>query len=143
VRIDDPVSLIDVFPTVADLLGLASPPDASGLSLTPLLRGESMPERPIIAVTYRPESASDKRAIIDDGHKFIHSWSDERTWEELYDVVGDPAELEDLFTIETELADALRARLQHHLAELSEVASIDADLSEEDKAHLEALGYIH
>jgi arylsulfatase A-like enzyme len=141
--IEDPVSLIDVFPTVADLLGLASPPDASGVSVTPLLRGEALPPRPIIAVTYRPESYSDKRAIIADGFKFIHSWKDDRTWEELYDVVNDPGELDDLFKTEPETADGMRAKLQRHLAELSETASIDAELSEEDKAHLEALGYIH
>jgi arylsulfatase A-like enzyme len=141
--VEEPVSLVDVFPTVADLLGLARPEAASGISLTPLFRGEEIPGRATLLATYPPESASSKRAIVLDGHKFIHSWNAKRDWVELYDVVNDPGELEDLAQTHTEILERLREELQRRLAELSEGSTIEAELSEEDKAQLRALGYLH
>ncbi len=141
--IEDSVSLVDLFPTIADLLRLDVPSTSSGASLAPLLRGETMPVRPVIAATYRPESFSDKRAIVVDGFKYIHSWKDDQEKEELYQVINDPGELENLARLHPEVLERLRAELQRRLDELSESSSVDVDLSEEDKAHLRALGYIH
>jgi len=141
--VDDAVSLVDIFPTLADLLGLDSPATTTGASLAPLLRGASMPSRPIIAVTYRPESFSEKMALIDGGFKYIRSWKDDRDWEELYDVVNDPGELADLAQSHSGDLERLRSEIQRRLAELSESSSVEAELSEEDKAQLRALGYLH
>ena len=48
-RFTDPVSMLDVLPTVLDLVGLAPPPVMQGQSLAPLLRGESSWQpRPVI-----------------------------------------------------------------------------------------------
>ena len=143
VVVDDSVGLVDLFPTIADLLGLEIPASSSGVSLAPLLRGESLPGRPVIAATYRPESFSDKRAIVIDGFKYIHSWKDDQEKEELYHVINDPGELENLVQSQPEVVEWLRAELQRRLDGLSESASVEAELSEEDKAHLRALGYIH
>ena len=141
--IDEPVSLIDVFPTVAELLGLTRPVNASGISMTPLFRGENRVQRPFLAATYPPESASAKRSIVLDGHKFIHSWTDTRDWVELYNMVEDPGELEDLAETQPEILERLRNELGQLLAEISESTAVEAELSEEDKAHLRALGYVH
>jgi arylsulfatase A-like enzyme len=46
-RIDDPASLVDVAPTVFDLLGLPPLASPDGRSLRPLLDGGSLPPRPI------------------------------------------------------------------------------------------------
>jgi arylsulfatase A-like enzyme len=141
--VDDPVSLVDVFPTVADLLGLERPEMEAGLSLAPLLGDGRLPPRPFLAATYPPESASSKRAIVLDGHKLIHSWTDARDWEELYDVVNDPGELENLLETRAETAERLRVELKRRLVAMSESSPIEAELSEEDKAQLRALGYLH
>ena len=141
--IDEPVSLVDVYPTIAELLEISGPEGTSGLSLTPLFRGEPIIERGFLLATYPPESASSKRAIVLDGHKFIHSWNAKREWVELYDVVNDPEELEDLAKTRPEIVERLRAELQRRLAEISEGSSVEAALTEEDKAQLRALGYLH
>ena len=141
--IDAPVGLVDLFPTVADLLGLESPPVASGVSLVPLIRDEVVAERAVIAATYRPESFSDKRAIVLDGFKYIHAWKDDNEWEELYDVTTDPGELEDLSQARPEILDKLRTELARRLAAMNENAPVEVALSDEDRAHLRALGYIH
>lgn len=44
-RVGDPVGLIDVLPTVLELLGVSSPRDIQGRSLVPKLRGEALPSR--------------------------------------------------------------------------------------------------
>jgi arylsulfatase K len=44
-RIDNIVSLIDVFPTVADMTGITAPEDIDGESLMPLARGEKTESR--------------------------------------------------------------------------------------------------
>ncbi len=44
-RIDEPVSLVDVLPTLADYCGLEMPADLAGRSLLPLVRGEVSPGR--------------------------------------------------------------------------------------------------
>jgi arylsulfatase A-like enzyme len=57
-RIEAPVSMIDVLPTVLDLAGLPRPEVAQGQSLAPLLRGESMPVRPVVFDEFRVDEAT-------------------------------------------------------------------------------------
>lgn len=142
-RVGDVVSLVDVFPTVAELLTIEAPVPASGRSLVPLLRGEAMAPRAVLAATYRPEAFTDKQAIISDGFKYIRSWSPEREWEELYDLENDPDELTDLITSRAEVAERLRAALEQRLAASAEGSAVAVELSEADRDRLRALGYLH
>jgi arylsulfatase A-like enzyme len=56
--VDHPVAMIDVLPTVLDLVGLAQPKILQGQSLAPLLRGEAMDMRPVILDEFRVDEAS-------------------------------------------------------------------------------------
>lgn len=57
-RIDTPVSMIDVLPTLLDLVGLPQPAILQGQSLAPLLRGETQDVRPVILDEFRVDEAS-------------------------------------------------------------------------------------
>lgn len=46
-KVDDVVGLVDVMPTLLDLVGIETPPLVQGRSLTPLLLGERLRERPV------------------------------------------------------------------------------------------------
>jgi arylsulfatase A-like enzyme len=140
--IDEPVGLVDVMPTVLDLMGLRSPDHINGANLLPLMRGEGAPPRSIVAETYRPEAFKEKRALVQDGFKYIHSWLDNREWEELYDLTADPGEIRDLSKIEVDRLAAMRAALQARLLEAVAADVVEAELSSEDIARLRALGYI-
>jgi hypothetical protein len=88
--VDEPVSLVDIGPTVLDLFGLEAPPQSMGQSLVPLIAGDEVTlDRPIVA------EARLKRALVQrDGTKVIHD-SRMRTVE-VYDLASDPGEEQNL-----------------------------------------------
>lgn len=111
-RIDAPVALVDVAPTVTDLFGIERPDDWIGRSLEPLILGEELPERPLYGELIPAPSWDHawKMMVTGDGaHKIIYRISDKRF--ELYDLNADPDELTDLFRTETELAATLKDAL--------------------------------
>jgi arylsulfatase A-like enzyme len=138
-----PVSLVDVLPTITDLLDLPNPAGVSGVSLLPFIKGAQVDPRPIFGVTSRPEAYSDKTAVIARGHKFIHSLTDDRDWEELYDLEADPDELVDLAPSAPPILDELRSLLRTRLHSSAMAEVNEAKLSEEEIERLRALGYIH
>ena len=130
-----PVQLIDVFPTVVDLLGLEPPPALPGTSLLRLLDG-APPERRIYAETFYPRlhfGWSELTSLFDERHQYIHGPDPE-----LYDLVDDPAETEDLTRRRGRVAAALRAELEGFDRSLADPAAAD----EETRRALAALGYV-
>lgn len=87
-RIDGPVSLADVAPTLVELVGAAPLTGADGVSLAGALRGEPLPQRPLLAQTVR--LGRSQRAIIDGTYKLIYD-SRFDTYE-LFDLAQDPGE---------------------------------------------------
>jgi arylsulfatase A-like enzyme len=57
-RIEQPVSMIDVLPTILDLAGLPQPEIAQGRSLAPLLLGGELAPKPVILDEFRVDEAS-------------------------------------------------------------------------------------
>jgi arylsulfatase A-like enzyme len=143
VVIQQPVSLIDVLPTISELLALPNPESVSGVSLLPLIHGAEVESRPIYGVTYRPEAYADKEAVVARAFKYIHSLTDDREWEELYDLRNDPGEIENLAPSESEVLDELRSMLGARLQGAAMAEVNEAELSEEEIKRLRELGYIH
>nr|MDQ3368870.1 sulfatase [Myxococcota bacterium] len=80
--VDRPVSLVDVMPTLLELAGVAAPPDLSGVSLAPVIRGTApAPARPVlIELVPDRQIHRDLAAIVGDGWKAIwdreaNAWS--------------------------------------------------------------------
>jgi len=141
-RIDAPVSLLDVFPTLTELIGVPAPAGAQGRSLVPLLRGEpGDPERPLLFEIAPPRP--DKQALRRGRWKLIRSAGAEAGIE-LYDLARDPGERTDLAAREPELVarlvaelDAMRARLPDASPAESSVVA-DPELLEQ----LRNMGYV-
>lgn len=108
---DDVVQLLDLAPTIVDVLGGRAPASWQGRSLAPALAGEALPPAPAFA-ELRPAPAwnHDARAMItaDGAHKVYFRKSDRR-WE-IYDLRADPEEKKDL-SASLPAADALKQQL--------------------------------
>jgi len=113
-RFDVPVALVDVVPTVLDLLGLPPLP-GDGRSLGPWLRGETPPAEPRVLLHEIPGDPNGVRAITADRYKLI-ALPGRRL---LYDRVLDPRETEDIAEAGGEIVRELTERLVEAFTELA------------------------
>ena len=117
-----PVSTLDVLPTVLDLLGIQAPA-TDGRSLVPLLRGdpERSPERDFVHELGAPGDALYQRALLRGRHKLIEAGDGGTAagappGAQLYDLVLDPSEENDLAAGSPEIVERLRRELDQLLA---------------------------
>ena len=115
------VSLLDVAPTILDLLGLG--PLAAGMdgrSLVPLLQGDPAPATPEPALLLTECSWMKKRAVRTDRWKAIFALEPDfhdRPPVELYDLLLDPQERCDLAAARPEVVAEMRQTLERRLRE--------------------------
>jgi arylsulfatase A-like enzyme/Flp pilus assembly protein TadD len=153
VKVSGTVGLVDLAPTVLDLLGLPPLTESEGRSLSPLF--QTVPgKRPAWSRDYEMESMYGRfaygwepvHALVGDGHKYI-----DLPRPELYDLVADPGEANDLLqpgrnaapdekSVRT--ADRLRTLLQDRLRNSGEAGDGAAPIDPEKRAALESLGYV-
>lgn len=139
-RLDTPVSLIDVLPTLTEIAGLEDGAPRDGLSLLPLIRGEEAAPRPLFAQRRKPNYDPLLWAVVDDGWKLIYSEGEDRS--ELFDAIGDPLDQHDLAAQHPEQVERLMTLLKpiravQPLAAEQGSMELDRDLTE----HLRELGY--
>jgi arylsulfatase A-like enzyme len=84
--------LLDLFPTLCDLAGIAVPPSVQGLSLLPLLQGRASKHRPVLHFAYRHL----QRAVRDSRFKLIEYVVAGRRTTQLFDLHNDPWEMRNL-----------------------------------------------
>jgi|GEM_PF-346748 len=139
-----PVSLVDVTPTILDLLGLPAAQPTQGLSLL-AASSEELSRRPVWAETFPPESPWRRQAVLFDGWKLIRTMESEPPVDELFDLRADPGELHNLATSHPERAAMLLAllnRLEDRPKNAPEVTPASPRLSDEERARLRSLGYL-
>ncbi|MBW2731847.1 MAG: sulfatase-like hydrolase/transferase, partial [Deltaproteobacteria bacterium] len=105
-----PVGLIDIGPTMLDLVGVKPPAQMQGRSLLPLARGqEPQGKRPLGAVLMAyPAWPKGQRALIDERYKVIRRVHENR-WE-VYDLEKDPREKRNLMQHEPTVGRKWRER---------------------------------
>ena len=136
-RIDAPVSLVDVLPTLLEALGLPPLAGLDGVSLWPLLtRRQALAERPIVAegTLHGPE----RRALVRWPWKLVEV---DGGAPRLFDLERDPGEAQDLAASQP---DRLRA-LGEELAGLRAAAAPAApppEIDAETRRDLSGLGYL-
>ncbi|MBM3318241.1 MAG: sulfatase [Candidatus Eisenbacteria bacterium] len=140
------VRIIDVLPTLFDLLGWPAPESFAGVSLLPWLRGERGDD--LIAFCESTMYGSDKLAWRDGAHKYIHDLDPEAEVKyELYNWREDPGETVNLFDRDPHLAHRYHQELARFYEDLKKQAARLPptrlrDLSPQQIESLRSLGYV-
>ncbi|MCP4200630.1 MAG: sulfatase [bacterium] len=135
-RSEELVGLVDVMPTVLDLVGLKAPRKAQGRSLVPLLLGESLRERPIYV------EGPGIRGLRGSTHTLF---SPEEGEDLCFDNQADPSELSPLEAPLPEICGRMASALDGLVAQLELVAEGEdsaVTLDAEEVEALRALGYL-
>ncbi len=138
--IDTPVGLIDIFPTIIDLLDWKERTDLEGESLAPMCRGETSTHRPVYGESEYPH--------LGFGWAPLHSITTER-WKyidaprgELFDRAKDPKEQSNVIEQNPSVASDLQAQLQTITDKMVRRFSLAAASIASALNDLEALGYV-
>ena len=152
------VSLVDVAPTLLELLGIAAPPEftsrVEGRSLTPWMSGDPPPSRPVFAESghaFFPEVVKRRvrndlegnfRGVVLDGWKLIWTPFQKGALEwELYDLRADPHETRDLWRRDHPQFVELQPILMEWVR-AGQWKDEPSPIQERDKEALRSLGYI-
>jgi arylsulfatase A-like enzyme len=137
-RVTAPTSLVDVFPSVLQLLGIAAHMPHDGISFVPALIGGALPDRSIYAESmYAAHFGAGPLRMIRDGQfKFIDA-----PMPELYDLERDPGESRNIDDAHLATASVLRRKLDAMNAGVS-TQGMAAPLPPDRLRALQALGYL-
>jgi choline-sulfatase len=132
-----PAQLVDVYPTLLSLVGIAPPAGLPGRSLLdlPAAAAAAGPERELYAETYYPRlhfGWSELTSLIRGRFHLIQGPDPE-----LYNVTADPAELRQLRDSERRTFADLRGRMKSYQGRLAAPAAVDPETARQ----LAALGY--
>jgi arylsulfatase A-like enzyme len=170
-RVADTVSLVDVLPTVLDLMGLETPPTVQGSSFAQLLRGEQQPYRPnhfnlaswrwgyqshaVTTNQYKLVFDVDERLLPVDvlvdlsaaawRGESAHPYRLRRTLRSFYDLSIDPEELNDIAGTGVAAESDLSAELWQWIDATygrGDYATRTGDMDQKTKDALRALGYV-
>jgi arylsulfatase A-like enzyme len=148
-RIDTQVEVVDLLPTILDLVGLQASGPLQGKSLLPMMRGEAVEARTALSQNKLNRM---RFALRTESHKIIHDLKEGTS--EVYDLRDDPGETINLAESDPELAERLRKQLMEKVRENRRLAqdleseaaekqtAEDSVLTKEEQERLEALGYI-
>lgn len=138
--IDAPVSIVDIMPTILDLVGLPIPGGLSGTSLAPLLEGGRIETRPLYAEV--KNRFGEGKTLIEYPWKLICNLDTKKT--ELFNLQNDPGEKNDLSNVELQRAEEMKKRLMEWTGKKRRVFSETTakPLSPEEIQRLKQMGYL-
>jgi arylsulfatase A-like enzyme len=146
------VHLVDILPTVLDLLGLPAPQGGHGSSLLPWLEDPSLPS---LTPAFSEYGNTRIRTVLSDGWKLIvnpdlvsplcFKGAPEDLYPiapvQLYNLASDPAESQDLSTLERKRVTELQQLIEERFQDLQGLHG-KQEISRELQEQLEALGYV-
>lgn len=144
-RIRQPVRLIDLYPTLAEILDVDLEHQVQGRTITGLLRGENLPGVPIYSEGLF-NTDDEGRSIREGNFKLVWRFQDgvdETPRLTLFDLARDPAETQNVADRHPEVVKRLLATMATINAGKVEAQSVDeGDLDPEHRERLRALGYL-
>ena len=119
--IKDQVSLLNLAPTIIELLGVSKPDNFLGKMLIPLIGGEGTGDPYIISEGLQAKDPN-STLYIDPGRRIIscrtEKWKyifNETTEDELYNLQNDPCETKNIVEKDVEKAEEFESKIKDHL----------------------------
>ena len=134
IRIDEPVSLLDVFPTILDLMGIPATESFQGRSLMPIIRGERKSSAVISESLQKG-----KRNISYRTKEWKYILNEVESRRELYNTINDPEEKENLYEKERKRAKEFELKVTKHTAKQGEKIEGLTDEKERIKGRIKRL----
>ncbi len=135
------VRLIDIVPSVLDMLEVPPPAEVQGQSLLPYITGQKSDDLDSYVETYFTRENygwSELVGLIEGDWKYIRAPKPE-----LYNLKTDPEETSNAFGREGQRAQEMRSRLEETIAASSSgFASSKRELTSEEREKLRSLGYV-
>jgi len=160
-RVSDPVQLVDVMPTVLDLLGLKIPDIVQGQSLAPFAKGQPFHRRGLVMTSrfahpyeenagFIPENHVDSFACIDAGWKLIYrpnGKSEGLNRVELYNRQTDRREANNVAAQNPQQVDRMLSGVEHWIQQQKQIRGVlgrgaKATMDQETLQKLRSLGYL-
>ncbi|MFW6140316.1 MAG: sulfatase-like hydrolase/transferase [Acidobacteriota bacterium] len=142
--IEEPVSLIDIMPTVLDLMEFPEPPDIQGKSFKSVLFGKEFFHHECFYIesvaAMLDRNWAPLQGVLKENWKYIHA-----PIPELYDLNKDPQELNNIIEKHPERAKKLKDKLSQMIEHFSSSYStqiFQKDVDRETKEKLGSLGYV-
>ena len=138
-RIAEPVSLVDVVPTMMALAGIDAKGKWDGRDLSPLWRGEAWEKRDVFSHLDVPWARH--LALVRWPHKFVHQASGKR---QVFDLSADEAEENDLREkLDTDAVPAFRTLMERTAYDVRfPPRVVSSEIPEDLKEKLKNLGYL-
>jgi arylsulfatase A-like enzyme len=141
------VSLVDIMPTILDVLNLPIPQEVQGVIL---LEAEGTVLSEVYKHKYKQPNkgknfARELKALFSDNYKYIKEYrNDSDEYYELYDIENDPEELQNLASSMPDKAEEMNKKLQEWLqhSQYQTVKDKPVKIDDATKEALKALGYI-
>jgi len=136
--VPQPVSLVDLFPTIVE--GVGAPlarenADLPGMSLWPAAHGDPLPERSIFSEYHASGCREAMYMLRDSTHKYVHHVG---APSQLFDLTTDPNETRDLAT--DPKSGALLEQFEGHLRTILDPEAVDRAAKADQGRRIQAAG---
>jgi arylsulfatase A-like enzyme len=146
-KISQQVSIIDIFPTIFDIIGITNTnSETDGQTLFPLMNGEKFSEKPAYMETHYSISleSQDKIGLRTSQFKYFRDRNDPNKQIHLYDLKNDPHENNNIAMDKPDLIKTMEEQLQKILK--NTISLPDEEFNEEEtkiiEEELKRLGYV-
>lgn len=139
VKVKQQVGIIDIMPTILDILKIKSRQKLSGKSLLPLISGNKKEER----ILYSELARLGKDFVSAKFKNWKYIFNVNTNQEELYDLSSDPGEKNNIVSTNEKLATDFRAKVKNLLSSSKGVKNEEKPVSKNAVDGLKSLGYIN